>query len=151
MTTQDYKVRILAVEDDLHIQNLLHHFLHTRFEVEFATSIDDALEVAARHPFDLFLLDIHLKERRTGVDLLNELHQMPAFRATPAVACTAYALRGDRDRFLGLGFCGYIAKPFVREKLYETIQDALAGVPLAASGAFHALPVLSEPLHGVVV
>ncbi|MFB3132570.1 MAG: response regulator [Rhodothermales bacterium] len=125
MTTQDHKARILAVEDDLHIQTLLHHFLHTRFDMAFATSIDDALEVAARHPFDLFLLDIHLKERRTGVDLLNELRQMPAFRATPAVACTAYALHGDRDRFLGLGFCGYIAKPFARKKLYETIQDAL--------------------------
>ena len=125
MTTQDHKMRILAVEDDLHIRILLHYLLGTRFDMEFATSFDEALEVAARHPFDLFLFDIHLKEQRTGVELLNELRQMPAFRTTPAVACTAYAMHGDRDRFLGLGFCGYLAKPFVRKKLYETIQDAL--------------------------
>jgi len=125
MTTQDYKVRILAVEDDLHIRILLHHLLDTHFDIAFATSFDEALEVAARQPFDLFLFDIHLQERRTGVELLNELRRMPAFRATPAVAFTAYAMHGDRDHFLGLGFCGYLAKPFVRKKLYETIQDAL--------------------------
>ncbi len=127
MTTQDHKARILAVEDDLHIRILLHHLLDTRFDIEFATSFDEALEVAALYPFDLFLFDIHLKERRTGVELLNELRQMPAFRATPAVACMAYAMHGDRDRFLGQGFCGYLSKPFVRKKLYETIQDALDG------------------------
>ncbi len=125
MTTQDHKVRILAVEDDLHIRILLHHLLDTRFDIEFATSFDEALEVAAQHPFDLFLFDIHLQERRTGVELLNKLRQMPAFRTTPAVACTAYAMHGDRDRFLGQGFCGYLSQPFARKKLYEAIQDAL--------------------------
>ena len=127
MTTQDHKVRILAVEDDLHIRILLHHLLDNRFDIEFATSFDEALEVAALYPFDLFLFDIHLQERRSGVELLDRLRQMPAFRTTPAVACTAYAMHGDRDRFLGQGFCGYLSKPFVRKKLYETIQDALDG------------------------
>ena len=61
MTTQDHKVRILAVEDDLHIRILLHHLLDTRFDIEFATSFDEALEVAALYPFDLFLFDIHLQ------------------------------------------------------------------------------------------
>ncbi len=148
MTTQDYKARILAVEDDPDIQNLLRHFLQARFDVEFVHSIDDAL-AAARHPFDLFLLDIHLKEQRTGVDLLRELRRLPASRETPAIACTAYALHGDRDRFLGLGFCAYLEKPFSRETLIETIQEALTGAPPVEPGEVHALPALSEHLHRV--
>ena len=149
MTIEDYKARILVVEDDPHIQILLRHFLRDRFDVQIVGSIDDALEAAARHRFDLLLLDIHLSGRRTGVDLLRELRCQPASRATPAVACTAYALRGDRERFLGLGFCAYLEKPFTRETLVKTIQEALAGVPPAGPGESHAPPVLSERRHGV--
>ena len=133
MTTPDDKARILAVEDDPHIQRLLRYLLDARFDVTFVRSIDDALEAAARRSFDLFLLDIHLKEQRTGVDLLHELRQRPASHATPAIACTAYALRGDRERFLAEGFCSYLEKPFVREALYETIREALTTVPASGS------------------
>ena len=90
MTTHRNRKRILIVEDDPHIQLLLRHLLRPWFHLDLAVNVDEALDIAAENPFDLFLIDINLGELRTGVDLLGLLRRIPAYDATPAVACTAY-------------------------------------------------------------
>lgn len=112
METKDVKARILVVEDDSHIQLLLGHLLRPWFDIELAVTVDDALSRVARRTFDLFLIDINLGGRRTGVDLLRALREIPGYQDTPAVSCTAFALRGDRERFLSFGFDEHIQKPF---------------------------------------
>ena len=147
MTTLDGKARILAVEDDSHIRLLLSYLLESRFELVLVSSADEALRAASSQRFDLFLLDINLRERATGVDVLNALRQMPHYCDTPAIACTAYAMHGDHDRFIRQGFVGYVGKPFSREGLLRAVESALA-----APGECSALPVLSastEPLRCV--
>ena len=131
MATQDFKARILVVEDDPHIQLLLRHLLRPGFELELAVTVDEALTMATRHAYDLFLIDINLGAGRTGVDLLWALRQMPGYRATPAVSCTAYALRGDRERFLSYGFDDHIDKPFEPRQLHERLESALSRRPVA--------------------
>ena len=68
-------------------------------------------------PFDLVLLDINLGQGPNGADVLRELRAMPAYQDVPIVAVTAYALPGDRERFLGMGFTDYLAKPFNADEL----------------------------------
>ena len=126
MTSQGHRKRILIVEDDPAIQLLLRHLLRPWFDLDLAVPLDEALNIAAQNPFDLFLIDINLGARRTGVDLLWALRQMPSYRATPAVSCTAYALRGDRERFLSYGFDEHIDKPFVPHQLHEMLSAALS-------------------------
>lgn len=125
----DQPVHVLIAEDDASIQLLLRHFLKKRFDLVLTTTIDEALaagrEAAQQRPFDLLLLDINMGEDRTGVDLLQTFRQMPAYRATPAVACTAYALDGDRERFLSMGFDEHIDKPFSRDRLLRIVQHVL--------------------------
>ncbi len=125
ITSQRHRKRILIVEDDPAIQLLLRHLLRPWF-VDLAVTVDEALNMAAQHPFDLFLIDINLGAGRTGVDLLWALRQMPSYRATPAVSCTAYALRGDRERFLSYGFDEHIDKPFVPHQLHAMLSAALS-------------------------
>ena len=126
MTSQRHRKRILIVEDDPAIQLLLRHLLRPWFDLDLAVTVDEALSMAALHLFDLFLIDINLGAGRTGVDLLWALRQMPGYRATPAVSCTAYALRGDRERFLSYGFDEHIDKPFVPHQLHEMLSAALS-------------------------
>ena len=126
MNTHPLRARILVVEDNPPIQMLLRHLLSKRFDIEFANTVDGAIEIATRHHFDLFLLDINLGEDRTGVDLLGLLRQMPAYITTPAVACTAYAGPQYRKHFLASGFNEYIDKPFSRPVLLGAIEEVLA-------------------------
>ena len=125
MPITNIRPRILIVEDDRCIQVLYRYLLKARFDVELVDNVDDAIQLAAREHFDLFLLDINLGEMRTGADLLGLLRQMPAYSATPAVACTAYAGAHYRQYFLSNGFAEHVDKPFSRPLLLGVIEQVL--------------------------
>lgn len=127
MTDSD-RVRILAVEDNPDTQTLLRYLLR-QFDVVLASHVGDALQTAATTAFDVFVLDINLGERQTGIDLLHNLRAMALHRDTPALALTAYAMPGDRDRFLKAGFDAYVSKPFTRNELLEAIYLLLRASP----------------------
>lgn len=121
------KLHILTVEDNPDTQTLLRYMLQQHFTMSFSSEVDKALDLADDASFNLFLLDINLGEQRTGLDLLHLLRKRPGYEDTPALALTAYAMPGDRERFLDAGFNGYISKPFTRRELLDTIQTALNG------------------------
>ena len=125
MESKEHKLCILVVEDNLANRTLLRYYLGTAFDLELVGRFDDALHAAAHRGFDLFLLDINLGEPRTGIDLLDALRQMPAYAATPAVACTATE-PGSKKHLLALGFDAYIGKPFEEEELLDTLRAVLA-------------------------
>ena len=122
----DKSLHILTVEDNPDTQTLLRYMLKPYFTLVFSSHVDEALAQAEKHTFGLFLLDINLGEQRTGIDLLQLLRQRPGYENTPALAITAYAMPGDRDRFILAGFDGYISKPFTRRELLESIEKALS-------------------------
>ena len=125
MPITNIRPRILIVEDDRCIQVLYRYLLKARFDVELVDNVDDAIHLAAREHLDLFLLDINLGEGRTGADLLGLLRKMPAYSATPAVACTAYAGAHYRQYFLSNGFAEHVDKPFSRPLLLGVIEQVL--------------------------
>ena len=49
-------------------------------------------------------------------------------RDIPIVAMTAFAMTGDREKFLAAGMDDYIAKPVVIEDLLRVMERALARV-----------------------
>jgi len=65
---------------------------------------------AEQPPPELVLLDIQLPGR-DGYSVLNELKTMEGDHPWKVVALTAHAMPGDREKALGAGFDGYIAKP----------------------------------------
>lgn len=117
--------RVLAVEDNPDTQLLLRYLLRSDYDLEVVPHYEDALRAAQEGDFDLLILDINLGEERTGVDLLHELRRLEKYRTTPALALTAYAMPGDRERFVGSGFDAYISKPFTRKELYEALSALL--------------------------
>lgn len=120
------KLRVLVLEDNAESRLLLRHLLRRDFDATLIGGVDEALEIAQKSTFDVALLDINLGEKRTGVDVLKLLRTMPQHRDLPALACTAYALPGDRERFLEAGFAGYVSKPFVKAELMTALHKAVA-------------------------
>ncbi len=113
--------RVLVVEDDPHTQMLARHLLSKRCRVDVAASAGEALACADAHTYDAILMDINLGAGESGEDVMRTLRSNGA-AATPIYAMTAYALPGDRARFLDAGFTGYISKPFRRDDLYAVLD-----------------------------
>lgn len=115
--------RLLAVEDNPEMQKLFYHFLSPRWDVYSAYDMKTAMQLAGKISFDVILMDINLGEATTGVDVLHALRKMPRYANTPIVAVTAYALPGDRERFLADGFDAYIGKPFAKQQLVRMLEQ----------------------------
>jgi two-component system, cell cycle response regulator DivK len=74
---------------------------------------------------DLVLLDVSLPGM-DGPEVLARIRAREDLRALPVVVLTAHAMRGDRERFLALGFDAYVGKPIVDEdELLNTIHRLL--------------------------
>jgi CheY-like chemotaxis protein len=65
-------------------------------------------------------MDIQMPEM-DGVEALRCLQQKYGSGGPRVVALTANALEGDRERFLALGFDGYLGKPLSPEGLRNAL------------------------------
>ena len=113
----DDKPRVLLVEDNENTQFLIENLLESAFEITIVGNAEDALLEAFRIEYDMVLMDINLGVGPNGADVLRELRAMPTYADVPIAALTAYALPGDKERFLDMGFSAYLSKPFNAEEL----------------------------------
>ena len=109
--------RLLLVEDHEDTQQLLVEVLEDSYEVSVAGQASEAYLLALQQPFDLILMDIDLGEGPDGAELLRQLRAVPEYADVPIVAVTAFAMPGDRERFLEMGFTAYVSKPFDVDEL----------------------------------
>jgi CheY-like chemotaxis protein len=97
-----------------------------------------AADIISRKRPDLVLLDIELPGE-SGLEILRQIKGDPGTRSLPVVAMTAFAMRGDKERFMAAGFDAYLAKPFFLNQLLATIAPfvgaAAVGRPPAGAGA----------------
>jgi two-component system cell cycle response regulator DivK len=105
---------IAVVEDNADNRLLLSAMLAGQYRVVEYTTGPEALAGMRRGRPDLVLLDISLPGM-DGTELLRHIRAEPALHGLPVVALTAHAMAGDRERYLGLGFDHYLAKPIVDE------------------------------------
>ena len=116
---------ILIIEDDPDLLKMLALLLESNgYCVEMATNSRDGLHLAQSvHP-DLILLDIRLPDT-PGTVVLSEIRRIPEARTIPVFAVTAYALAGDKERLLSLGFDRFFSKPIQTNELLSEIFRAL--------------------------
>ena len=103
--------RVLIVDDnEMNVE--MASFLLTRAGMEVASVLDGhgALDQVAAFEPDLVLMDMQLPGF-DGMALTQQLRAQPRARPLAIVAFTAYAMMGDKEKFLAVGCDGYIAKP----------------------------------------
>ena len=112
---------ILYVEDDPINAYVLQKML-SNFTIDIAKNGEEGMVLSAEHEYDLVLMDINLGDpQRDGVYYLRELRKT-SYHNKPIVAVTAYAMSGDRERFMDAGFDEYFSKPIEKLRLLLFIE-----------------------------
>ncbi len=112
---------VLVVEDNDDTRMLLERILRSTYDVTAVGDARSALLAMNEQRFTALVLDINLGGKETGADVLRIARSLPDYEGVFAIALTAYALPGDRERLLESGFSAYISKPFTRQSLMETL------------------------------
>lgn len=117
--------KILIVEDDPASRRLLEMALRPKDYILLkAADGAEALDMALREHPDLILLDMQLPGL-DGLEVTRSLRHNPAFKQTPIICVTAYAMMGDQEKVLDAGCDVYLAKPIDTRKLPELVAEML--------------------------
>jgi two-component system, cell cycle response regulator len=143
--------RILIVEDNPANLELMRYLLQAFGHVVFAATDGEQGEASARHQTpDLVLCDLQLPGI-DGFEVARRLKGNPELSSIPLLAVTAFAMVGDREKILAVGFDGYIPKPIDPETFVGQVEQFLGGAssrsaaPSQPHASVDALPHVSNP------
>jgi two-component system, OmpR family, alkaline phosphatase synthesis response regulator PhoP len=123
---------ILLIEDEEGLRMTLTDRLQSEgYVVTSACDGEEGLEIAARLPLDLIVLDLMLP-RKSGFDVCRDLRQ--AGLITPVLMLTARGHTVDKVIGLKLGADDYLTKPFDMLELTARIEAVLRRAPTRPSG-----------------
>jgi CheY-like chemotaxis protein len=94
------------------------------FDVDTAWNGIEAVEKCSKKTWDLILMDIQMPEM-DGVEAVRKIRTLKNFGQIPIVALTAYAMKGDDEKFLSEGFTDYLSKPVQMPRLDEILRKNL--------------------------
>ena len=115
--------KILLVDDDEIIQIQIKRMLEKQgFMVQVADNGEDALAALFRDDFQCILMDIQMPVL-DGLETTKRIRTSNSdFRSVPIIALTAFAMSGDKEKFLYAGMDDYIAKPIDKDELLKVIE-----------------------------
>jgi len=120
------------VDDEPQILRALRINLRVRgYDVDIAATGKQALEVAARHPPDLVLLDLGLPDL-DGVDVIGGLR---GWSTAPIIVLSGRAESTDKVVALDAGADDYVTKPFGMDELLARMRAAVRRGRAAGRGA----------------
>ena len=147
--------RVLVVEDDADIAQLLAHYLEKAgFSTEVLSSGRDALAAIAARPPDLLILDLMLPQV-DGLEVCRITRSNQATASIPIIMLTARGEESDRIVGLELGADDYIAKPFSPNELVARVRALLRrakrAAPLDGSAMAYGSITVDSGQHTVAV
>lgn len=83
----------------------------------------EAIEAVTARRYDIVFMDISMPEM-DGLEATAAIRKLDRpVCDTPIVALTAYAMKGDRDRFIQAGMDDYLSKPIVRTQMLRILVE----------------------------
>ncbi|MCC6486528.1 MAG: response regulator [Candidatus Hydrogenedentes bacterium] len=116
--------RVLVVDDDVAVREILKQTLHMRgFAVDLASDGVQALSIIRQRPPGIILLDL-LMPNRDGLSVLRELQQLTD--PPPVIFMTGNASPQVREEALALGVRAFLLKPFELRRVLEEVDGIMA-------------------------
>jgi two-component system cell cycle response regulator DivK len=117
--------KILVVEDNELNLKLFCDLLRAHgYEAEPVRDGREALERARAFTPDLVVMDIQMPHV-SGLELIEQMKGDAELKATPIMAVTAYAAKGDEERIRDAGAEGYVSKPISLMRFVEAVAGLL--------------------------
>jgi DNA-binding response OmpR family regulator len=128
--TNGSQVRILVVEDEADIAQLIKHTLERSGDarVETVGSGDAAVKSVQASTPDLVILDLNLPAL-DGMEVCRLIRARPATAGVPIIMLTARTGEADRVSGLDLGADDYVTKPFSLRELAARVRAVLRRRP----------------------
>ena len=119
---------LLAEDNQINIQFIKRILEKLGHKVMTAENGKVALDQLITNVFDLVLMDIQMPVIN-GIDALKALRELENLsgKHLTVIALTAYALIGDQEKFLKMGFDGYLKKPFTTRELVKKLSRLVPG------------------------
>lgn len=116
-------LHILVVDDEPINRQILQRMLSNLGAlIECAEDGVGALQYCRKNPCDLILMDVQMPNM-DGLEATRRIRKLPGFSQTPILAITANTFIEDRSRCLEAGMNDFVAKPFKRDFLLNTVAQ----------------------------
>lgn len=118
--------KLLIIDDEpTFIEVLRAHLEFKGYDVDSASSGEEALTKIAYQDFDVVLLDI-MMPNIDGYQFMQHLRAEPRTRELPVIVMTAVPRFRGEKRMDGFKVAGYLEKPFEHAELLALIERCLA-------------------------
>ncbi len=116
---------VMIVEDNDLNMKLFNDLLQANgYDTVQAKDGRDVLSLARDHRPDLIVMDIQLPGI-SGLDITKTIRSDDQLKATPVIAVTAFAMKGDEEKIREAGCDAYISKPISVPIFVETVSKFL--------------------------
>lgn len=123
---ENSKRKILIAEDNEINMNVIVKMLNTKGIQNIYTARDgmEAVELFRKEKPDMIFMDIQMPVLNgfEAYAKIMEIAKIENIKIPKTVAMTAYAMKRDRDEFIGAGMDDYISKPFSREDIERVLK-----------------------------
>lgn len=119
--------RFLVVDDNAMNRKVFVALLkESKVQVVEAADGRECLKLIQSQHFDMIFLD-HMMPGMDGLETFKAMGSLEGNKClgTPIIALTANAIAGAKERYLSLGFHGFLSKPIVSSQLEKTIREFL--------------------------
>lgn len=123
--TSNHKPKILLVENDAISIEVTKHFLRDSYEFHSCEDGITAIQLTNKNVYDLILMDINLGKDMSGIETVQLIRNLPAYKQIPIVALTAFAMEGDKNEFISAGCSHYLSKPFTKNSIVSLLAEIL--------------------------
>jgi excisionase family DNA binding protein len=120
--------RVLLVDDEESMRNLLSALLEPAYDVEIAADGETAMRLLSKPDthYDLLISDLNMPDM-DGLALIREAHRVDS--SLPAIIITGYSSESSAIEALNIGVTGYLTKPFGAAQVLAAVAKALGARP----------------------
>ena len=118
------KPKVLVVDDEAQIRNVLNDVLGEDFEIKSAANGREGIDIAKSWHPQLILMDVMMPEM-DGMTACEHLRKEETTRHIPVLMLTALNSSQDRVKAFNLGVDDFIPKPFEIDELLSRVKSKL--------------------------